>query len=56
MTSLSNSSRQNRKERPNRSTNNGDIVDKAKRLTVSEFATSILLQKAELTKMKTRDT
>ena len=27
---------QNRKERPHQSTNNGDIVDKAKRCVVSE--------------------
>ena len=31
MASLSNSRLQNREERPSRSTNNGDIVEKAKR-------------------------
>ena len=30
MDSLSNSTRQNRKKRPNRSTNNGDMIEKAK--------------------------
>ena len=36
MVSLSNSRWQNRKERPHRSTNNEDMVDKAKRNIVSE--------------------
>ena len=36
MASLSNSRCQNRKERPNRSTNNGDVDEKAKRLWVNE--------------------
>ena len=36
MASLSNSRWQNYKERPNRSTKNEDVVDKAKRDVVSE--------------------
>ena len=36
MASLSNSRRQHRKERPNRSTYNGDLFEKAKRDVVCE--------------------
>ena len=45
MTPLSNYWQQNRKERPDRSTNNGDRVDKSKREPVDENLT-ILLQRS----------
>ncbi len=41
MASSSNFKLQNRKERPNQSTNNGDMVDKAKRDVMSEGVTYI---------------
>ncbi len=41
MASLSNFKWQTRKKRPNRSTNNGNMVEKAKREVVSEGVTSI---------------
>ena len=48
--SLSNSRKQNRKERPNRSTNNGDMDEKAKRLWVSVWHLSYYGE-AELLKL-----
>ncbi len=50
MVLLSNSRSQNRKERPNRSTNNGDMVEKAKYDVVSERVSSILLQTSRASK------
>ncbi len=35
---------QNRKERPNRSTNNGNMIKKAKRDVVSEFVISLITE------------
>ena len=55
ITSLSDSRCQNLKERPNRSTNNGDLVDEAKRYLSEEVSLGHLssYRKAELLKMET---
>ncbi len=41
MASSSNSRKQNRNERPNRSTNNNDMAERAKRPVMSESVTSM---------------